>query len=190
MHNLIVTKNSSSQNLSFNILDHLDRIEIVKTTSTEYHGLCPVCGDGGFKIDKRTGKYNAFKCGCDIKDIREAIKPWSEVLEELKANQKTVRPKQYREWVYRDRQGNLLVKVCRTDSGTGNTKRWQEHWDGNKWVRGYGKVKKEDIPIYRYQEIRTAIALGQTIFCRRGRTLCRYPLENGVSSNHEYRRKR
>lgn len=66
----------------FKILDYLDRLEIVKETGSEYHCKCPVCGDGGFKIDKPTGKYHAFKCGCEVKDIREAIRPWKEVLSE------------------------------------------------------------------------------------------------------------
>ena len=61
----------------FKILDHLDRLNIVKETSREYHCLCPVCSDGGFKIEKKSGKYKGFKCGCDVKDIREAIRPWS-----------------------------------------------------------------------------------------------------------------
>ncbi|WP_052055931.1 phage/plasmid primase, P4 family [Myxosarcina sp. GI1] len=65
----------------FKILDYLDRLEIVKETGSEYHCKCPVCGDGGFKIDKPTGKYHPFKCGCEVKDIREAIRPWSEVVE-------------------------------------------------------------------------------------------------------------
>jgi putative DNA primase/helicase len=63
----------------FQILDYLDRLNVVKQTSNEYHCTCPVCGDGGFKIDRKSGKYQAFKCGCDVKDIREAVRPWSEV---------------------------------------------------------------------------------------------------------------
>ena len=63
----------------FKILDYLDRLQVVKETSGEYHCLCPVCGDGGFKINRKNGSYQAFKCGCEIKDIREAIRPWSEV---------------------------------------------------------------------------------------------------------------
>ncbi len=63
----------------FKILDYVDRLKVVKETSREYHCICPVCSDGGFKIDKKDGKYQAFKCGCDVKDIREAIRPWSEV---------------------------------------------------------------------------------------------------------------
>jgi putative DNA primase/helicase len=38
-----------------------------------------VCGDGGFKVNKKNGSYQAFKCGCEVKDIREAVRPWSEV---------------------------------------------------------------------------------------------------------------
>ena len=49
---------------SFRILDHLDQLNIVKETRSEYHCTCPVCQDGGFKIDKRSGKYHTFKCGC------------------------------------------------------------------------------------------------------------------------------
>ena len=63
----------------FQILDYLDRLNVVKETSREYHCTCPVCGDGGFKIEKKSGKYNAFKCRCEVKDIREAVRPWKEV---------------------------------------------------------------------------------------------------------------
>ncbi len=66
----------------FQILDYLDRLKVVKETRSEYHCLCPVCSDGGFKIEKKSGKYHAFKCGCEVKDIREAIRPWSEVTKE------------------------------------------------------------------------------------------------------------
>ena len=69
---------------TFSILDHLDKIEIVKETFTEYHCLCPVCGDGGFKIHKETGKYKPFKCGCDSRDVREAIKPWEDARKNLR----------------------------------------------------------------------------------------------------------
>ncbi len=44
----------------FQILDYLDRLKVVKETRSEYHCLCPVCSDGGFKIEKKSGKYQAF----------------------------------------------------------------------------------------------------------------------------------
>ncbi len=37
----------------FQILDYLDRLKVVKETSNEYHCLCPVCDDGGFKVNKK-----------------------------------------------------------------------------------------------------------------------------------------
>ena len=63
----------------FDIRTYLERLNIIKETSTEYHCSCPVCGSGGFKINKNNGKYYPFKCNCDLKAIREAIRPWSEV---------------------------------------------------------------------------------------------------------------
>jgi hypothetical protein len=66
--NSILNQNHSvlqSQNVdSFSILNHLDSLNIVKETSGEYHCTCPLCDAGGFKIDKATGKYNTFVCGC------------------------------------------------------------------------------------------------------------------------------
>ena len=74
----------------FKILDYLDRLNVVKQTGSEYHCTCPVCGNGGFKIEKKSGKYQAFKCGCQVKDIREAVRPWSEVTK-TKGDRKTRR---------------------------------------------------------------------------------------------------
>ncbi len=72
----------------FDIRTYLDRLNIVKETPTEYHCICPVCAEGGFKIEKKSGKYNAFKCHCDLRAIREAIRPWREVKEESEGRNK------------------------------------------------------------------------------------------------------
>ena len=45
--------------------------------------ICPNCGGHNLSIDPNTGKYQCWD-GCECGDIREAIKPWSEVLEERK----------------------------------------------------------------------------------------------------------
>ncbi|MGK7951700.1 MAG: hypothetical protein AB4368_23660, partial [Xenococcaceae cyanobacterium] len=66
----------------FDIRTYLDRLNIIKETPTEYHCSCPVCSDGGFKINKNNGKYYPFKCNCDLRAIREAIRPWKEVQEQ------------------------------------------------------------------------------------------------------------
>jgi hypothetical protein len=59
---------------TFSILDHLNCLNIVKETSTDYHCNCPLCDAGGFKIDKTTGKYNTFVCGCmDTDEGKKAV---------------------------------------------------------------------------------------------------------------------
>ncbi|BDA76584.1 helicase superfamily 3 (plasmid) [Calothrix sp. PCC 7716] len=46
--------------------------------------ICPACGGNDLQINEETGKYKCFN-GCENKDVREAIKPWSEVVAEKKA---------------------------------------------------------------------------------------------------------
>lgn len=81
---------------------------------------------------------------------------------------KPVRPAQTRYWEYPERDGSPLVRVRRIDFGDGVTKKdvKQQHWDKNKkdWVMGYGNVTRDSIPIYRYAEVREAIAKGKPIF--------------------------
>jgi hypothetical protein len=81
---------------------------------------------------------------------------------------KSVRPAQTRYWEYPDRDGSPLIRVRRIDFGDGVTKKdiKQQHWDKNKkeWVMGYGGVPRDNIPIYRYAEVREAIANGKQIF--------------------------
>jgi putative DNA primase/helicase len=82
---------------------------------------------------------------------------------------KPIRPAQERVWEYKSRNGQPLIRVWRIDYGDGHKpKRWQEKWDGEQWVKGRKGIQRKDIPIYRYQEIRDAIAQGQTIFITEG----------------------
>ncbi|MGL5806033.1 MAG: DUF5906 domain-containing protein [Xenococcaceae cyanobacterium] len=85
-------------------------------------------------------------------------------------SQKTIRPSQTRIWEYPDRNGKPFVRVVRVDDGKGKKKIWQENWDGSKWVKGLKGIKRENIPIYRYLEIKIAIEQGKTIFIAEGET--------------------
>jgi CRISPR-associated protein Cmr3 len=79
---------------------------------------------------------------------------------------KPVRPAQTRYWEYPARDGSPLVRVRRIDFGDGRKKDIkQQHWDNNKkaWVAGYGSATRDSIPIYRYAEVREAIANGKQI---------------------------
>ncbi|MEG4397212.1 DUF3987 domain-containing protein [Microcoleus sp. BROC3] len=85
--------------------------------------------------------------------------------------EKSIRPKDFRTWEYPARDGSRLVRVCREDDGEGNKKVWQERWDKDKkrWLPGLGKdVARASIPIYRYAEVREAIAKGEYIHVAEG----------------------
>jgi hypothetical protein len=89
---------------------------------------------------------------------------------------KAIRPRQTRYWEYPARDGSPLVRVVRFDdgkggkSGKGDADWHQERWGKCKptrqigWVVGTKDVPREDIPIYRYAEVRKAIANNELIF--------------------------
>ncbi|MCA2711451.1 MAG: DUF3987 domain-containing protein [Microcystis sp. M015S2] len=81
---------------------------------------------------------------------------------------KPLRPIKTTHYNYPDRLGNPLVRVTRKDTGNGEKTIYQERWDGKQWIKGLGEIKRENIPIYRYKEVRQAIARGETIFIVEG----------------------
>jgi Protein of unknown function (DUF3987) len=88
---------------------------------------------------------------------------------------KAIRPRQTRYWEYPARDGSPLVRVVRFDDGEGGKPDWhQERWGKCKptrqigWVVGTKDVPREDIPIYRYAEVRKAIANNELIFLPEG----------------------
>jgi hypothetical protein len=81
---------------------------------------------------------------------------------------KPLRPIKTTHYLYPDRLGNPLVRVTRKDTGSGEKTIFQEHWDGKQWIKGLGEIKRENIPIYRYKEVKQAITRGETIFVVEG----------------------
>jgi putative DNA primase/helicase len=63
---------------SFDIRNFQDQLEPAKAKDKF---ICPVCGGNDLSIVPETGKYRCFN-NCECKDIREAIKPWAEVVAE------------------------------------------------------------------------------------------------------------
>lgn len=163
---MVLQMNSSLAN-KFNILDHLSSLTIVKETDSDYHCKCPLCGDGGFKINKASGKYNTFKCQCNAtpegkEKIIEAIAPRSTTYQP-KASQKQVRLKCSRKWRHEVKQGGYFcVTVHREDDGQGGKQIWQTHvkeeWHYNPYedeeqpcmveLRGLGDIERSNIMPY------------------------------------------
>lgn len=93
---------------------------------------------------------------------------------------KEVRPKAKKEFFYVDRQGLPLVKVTRIDDGKENRKFFQSHWDGKSWINGLTDEVKTKVPIYRYPQIKQAIASGKQIFWVEGEGIADLLWELGI----------
>lgn len=93
--------------MSFDILQHLDRLEPDGGSNDprgDHSYLCPVCGAENFKVNIRTGKWGSFSCDCANSEdgkrkIRNALNPAISPAG-VAPSQKPPRPKQYREWLY------------------------------------------------------------------------------------------
>lgn len=147
----------------FKILDHIDRLTVVKELPTEYHCQCPVCDDGGFKIDRETGKYSAFKCGCSTEQIREAIRPLKDALAEYSDRfVKVPKPKASKPtyFEYPDTDNNPLARVARLETGSGK-EFWQEYWNGKAWVKGLPSEIRSKIHLYRINDWVNQQAIGK-----------------------------
>jgi predicted P-loop ATPase len=140
----------------------------------KYH--CPVCNKNDFEVKPVDGKYSCWSGGCSTTEIRAAIdilegnvflpgfakKPVSNWV-------KPIRPKSKKEYFYNDRNGNNLIKVLRIDPGNGDKKSFpQFHWNGFAWARGNPDEFKVNVPIYKYPEVRQAIADNTLVFVVEG----------------------
>jgi len=148
---------------------------------------CPVCGrtkDKDCRISRdtklvlchqnfnhtKTKQLDLWHFKGETSDARCGVYVFKEKTE------KPIRPAQTRYWEYPARDGSRLVRVVRVDDGKGNKKFSQERWDKGKkqWLPGLGKdedvnkVARASIPVYRYAEVRKAIANGETIFAVEG----------------------
>lgn len=165
------------------MLEHLSLLTPSGESKTKFN--CPACGKNDFDVNPKTGEYRCFSGGCASKDIRSAIdrlegKPeWKpEQNNWLKPN----RPKSRKEYFYHDREGNLLVKVVRTDDGNGTRKFSQYYHDGSNWVPGNPDQIKKLIPIYRYAEVIKAIERNEYIFVVEGEGLADLLWDLGIAA--------
>ncbi|MEL7406323.1 MAG: DUF5906 domain-containing protein [Cyanobacteria bacterium J06558_2] len=83
--------------------------------------------------------------------------------------EKPLKKKQERKWTYKNLDNNDVVRVTRIDKGNGEKPiRFQEYWNGSKWEMGLKGIDRRNIPVYRYPEVKKAIADGRTIFIVEG----------------------
>lgn len=139
-------------------------VEVLKPAKERGKFICPVCNGHNFSINKITG---ARKCwnGCSNESVKEAIKGLLPEKQKSDRTEKAPRERKTTEYLYNDRDGNPLIKVVKVvpaPNGKGKSI-YQQHWNGKLWVKGYGSINTPDIPLYRYAEVKEAIARGETI---------------------------
>ncbi len=71
----------------FSILDHLEKLDIVRQARTTIRAICPICGGNNLEVQTSGSKAGRYACysniGCTVSAIREAIVPLSETLEQV-----------------------------------------------------------------------------------------------------------
>lgn len=157
--------NSQESQSNFNIQDYIEYLTpSPKKEKNKY--ICPVCGGHNLSISKNSPKYDCYNCG-DTQGIAKTL-----LAEYAPKEEKKIRFQQYREWIYTDREGNPLVKVCRIDDGFGKRKIWQQRYENNQWINGLDNLSKEKIAIFNYQEIKQKIKAGEIVFLVEGEPCC------------------
>ncbi|MBD2429380.1 VapE domain-containing protein, partial [Phormidium sp. FACHB-1136] len=136
---------------SFSILSHLNQLVPVEGKSTattgEYH--CPVCNAENFKVDLKTGKYNAFGCDCMAtaagkQRVIDAISPATWEKPPRKADSHT-----YTYDTLTNGVAESIAQVCRKDDGQGHRQFYQQHWDGHRWAKGLPDDVKAAVHLFR-----------------------------------------
>lgn len=148
----------------FRMCDHTDRLAPVPGTKNRF--FCPVCGGNNLEVVPDSTKYRCFN-GCSNEDVREAVKPLAEAIEEARPK-KAYQQEERRNWIYPDIEGNPCIKVVRVDDGNGKKKIHQEFAANGQWTTDATDEQKEElkkrVSIFRLKEVQRAIAEGQPIF--------------------------
>jgi len=87
---------------------------------------------------------------------------------------------------YPDRHGNPLARSCRATFDNGDKKVFREGLDNGQWIKSCKHINREEIPIYRYAEIREAIADGLQIFWVEGEKCADILWELGIPATTNF----
>lgn len=76
----------------FNILDHLDKLTVLKELSSELVCECPVCNGQRLTISRSSSAYSCWTTECPAADIREAIAPLGYNRQQTQRQEKRLKP--------------------------------------------------------------------------------------------------
>lgn len=163
--------------MTFNILEHLDKLE-QGSESSKY--ICPACGSGNLSINKSTGAYTCYadesaKHRSEIRNILAPLERW----------QKPLREAGHYQFVYKDTKGKDVVIVERDDAD-GKKRIWQEFptvpKDGTQRKAALHEIKQNILP-YKFEEaVAESDKSGLPIFVVEGELTCEALWSIGIPS--------
>ncbi|WP_146087173.1 hypothetical protein [Chroococcidiopsis sp. TS-821] len=160
-----------------------------KYTYSGRHNPCPICG----RTKDQDCHWNAEVVFCHTyidQDAgvseyvyRGAKDIWGLYFPQ-ETSQKPIRPKSKKSFIYKNIDGQPLVKVTRTDRGDGNKSFYQSHWNGTTWVKGLNEQVKSEIHLYQIQDPinQDAIATGKPILIVEGEGKVDLLLKMGIAA--------
>lgn len=149
-----------------------DSVQQQRLIASGRNNPCPVCDRVKDSDCRMTEDRSMVLChqnlGLTIKDGWDYLKPTSDGRCGMfvKIKHKQIRQKGVQVYKYNDRNNKPLAGVKRFDNGDGTKDFFQIRYDAKtkSWVNGLSGIDRSLIPVYRYTEIRKAIADGKPIF--------------------------
>jgi replicative DNA helicase len=160
---------------------------LMKEFTPSSKGLpCPVCGRTKDSDCRVKEQGNLIFCHTHPDDPKQPINGykfyatsrdgiWGVFISDIRGDKGQLKGRKIRtgetrsQFFYPNRDGSNLLKVEKIKQG-GQKQFYQYHWDGTNWVSGVPDKIKPTIPIYRYAEVREAIAANQPIIVVEGET--------------------
>lgn len=134
---------------------------------------CIHCGKGDwcYRFANGASVCNRENIAPGWEDSGKKDKNGAAILYPVEWAKKQPTPKAVRttEWIYKDRNGEDLVKVIRQDLDNGKKKIFQNYWNGKRWLtKRPSHISRGDIPIYNLDQVKEAIAAKMPIFLVEG----------------------
>ena len=147
--------------------------------------LCPCCNGHNLSVNLGNGAYQCFN-GCNTKEIFKVLVEQYQggITKPAKVYTEPVE----RKWVHLDYTGNPIMRYVRKDYPDPDKKplKISQYLVKGKWVNSGEGVDKSKIALYRFEEVKKAIANDETIFIAEGQKCCDALWELGLAAttNH------
>lgn len=141
--------------------------------------ICPNCGGHNLSINSDGRGYSCYNC----EDTRAIARELVKLSGRYDNRPKQIRPKQERNWFYKDLSGNELIKVNRIDNGDGTKKIRQFSKVEGRWVAGLKNIKQSDVTLLYFDTVvNEAVGNDELLFLVEGESCVDALLSVGIKA--------